>query len=124
MTIRNRLERLERETRFKDWLRFQRYIESLNDQQLEAFIVLGYCPEPAPPEPRKGMSSLDLLSQKELLKMFEADERRRTRFAHCSDQDKEFFITHNHWPEDSCDESDCCKAWSDQLRRKYSEAEA
>jgi hypothetical protein len=42
MALRNRVERLEQETRFKDWLRFQRYLESLSDEQLEFFAVFGF----------------------------------------------------------------------------------
>lgn len=50
--------------------------------------------------------------------MFEADERQRARFAHRSDQDKEFFINHGHWPEVLCEKSDCRELWSEELRRK------
>jgi len=32
-------EKLEREARFKDWLRFHRYLDFVSDEQLEAFAV-------------------------------------------------------------------------------------
>jgi hypothetical protein len=46
MAIKNKLEKLEREARFTDWLRFHRYLDFVSDEQLEAFAVLGYFPDP------------------------------------------------------------------------------
>lgn len=119
MTIRNRIERLEQESRFRDWLRFERYLEFVSDQQLEFFAVFGYWPDPPPPEPPPGTSRLDSLPQKELIRLFKADERKHAKFAHRSDEEKEFFSIHGHWPEEMCQSPDCQKPWSDELRRKY-----
>jgi hypothetical protein len=113
MAIRNRIEVLERETRFQDWLRFQRYLEALSVEQLEAFVVLGFIPDPAPSELPPGMSRLDSLPRKELTRLFNADERKRARFDRRSNEEKLFFIDHAHWPEVTCEQSDCQKAWMD-----------
>jgi hypothetical protein len=120
MAIRNRVERLEQETRFEDWLRFQRYLEFLSDEQLEVFAVLGFWPDPPPPDPPLGACRLDSRPRKELIRLFEADERERAKFAHRSNEEKLFFIDHAHWPEVPCEKSDCQKPWSDKLRTHHS----
>jgi len=119
MPIKNRIEALEQETRFQDWLRFERYLEALNEEQMGAFIVLGFCSDPAPPELPPGMSRLDSLPRKELVKLFEADERKHAKFNHRSDEEQLFFITHAHWPEVMCESTDCQKPWSDELRKRH-----
>jgi hypothetical protein len=116
MAIRNRVERLEQERRFKDWLQLERYVEFLTDEQLAVFAVLGFWPDPQPPEPPPGACRLDLLPRKELVRMWEDHER---KFTHRNDDEKEFFCVHGHWPEQTCEASDCQKTWSDELRRKY-----
>jgi hypothetical protein len=119
MAIRTRLERLERENRFQEWRRRQRYFESLSVAHLETLAVLGFLPDPQPPEPARGTSRLDSLSRKELVKLFEEHERWSARFASRSNEQKEFFCLHGHWPEDGCDGVNCTKFLSDELRRKY-----
>jgi len=120
MAIRNRVERLEQETRFQNWLKFQRYLEYLSDDQLEHFVVFGFWRAPQPSEPPAGKCRVDSLSRKELIRLFEADERKRAKFAHRSDVEKTFFLNHAHWPEEACDECDCQQPWSDKLRAHYS----
>jgi hypothetical protein len=118
MAIRTtRIERLERERRFKDWLQFQRYIESLSDDDLAVFAVLGFWPDPPPPEPPPGACRLDSRPREELVRLFEADER---KFAGRSKEEKLFFADHAHWPEVTCEKSDCQKPWSDRLRAHHS----
>jgi hypothetical protein len=119
MAIRTRLVRLERENRFQQWRRRQRYFESLGLEQLETLAVLGFLPDPQPPEPARGTSRLDSLSRKELAKMFEDHERWSAKFASRSDEQKEFFCLHGHWPEEGCDATNCAKPLSDELRRRY-----
>jgi hypothetical protein len=117
--LKNRVERLEQQARFRDWLRFHRYLDGMSVEQLEFFAVFGYWPDPPPLEPPKGTSRLDSMSQKELLKLFEADQRELARFASLNETDKLFFIFHGHWPEAACEESSCRKSFSDELHRKY-----
>jgi len=119
MAIRTRLERLERENRFREWKRRQRYFESLSEEQLETLAVLGFLPAPQPPEPARGKSRLDSLSRKELVRMFEDNERWSAKFASRSDDQREFFCLHGHWPEAGCDEANCAKLFSDEIRRKH-----
>jgi hypothetical protein len=117
MAIRTRVERLEQERQFEDWPQFQRYLEFLTNEQLEVFAVLGFWPDPPPPEPLPGACRLDSRPRKELVKMWEDDER---KFAGRSDEEKKFFCLYAHWPEQTCEISDCQKPWSDRLRAHHS----
>lgn len=119
MAIKNRVERLERQERFKEWLRFQRYLDCVTDNQLEFLVVFGYWPDLSPAEPLPGTSRWDSLPQKELLRLFEVDERKRAQFAHRSDEDKRFFIDHAHWPEKPCQSCNCAESTTLALRRKH-----
>jgi hypothetical protein len=40
-TFKSRVKRLEGEWRFRCWLRDQRFLESLTDEQLEVWVVTG-----------------------------------------------------------------------------------
>jgi hypothetical protein len=122
MAIRTSLERLERENRFQEWRRRRRYFESLSEEQLETLAVLVFWPGPQPPEPARGTSRMDSLNRKELLRMFEDHERWSAKFASRSDEQKEFFCTHGHWPEEGCDKVNCAKPLSDELQKKSIEA--
>jgi hypothetical protein len=117
MAITTRVERLERERRFKDWLQFERYLEFLTDEQLAVFAILGFWPDPPPPEPPPGACRLDSRPLKELVRLFEVDER---KFTCRSNDEKEFFCVQGHWPEQICETSYCQKPWSDKLRAHYS----
>ena len=52
-SILNRLERVENECRFVNWFLAQRFIESLTDDELEAYADEGRFPEPVPNRPSK-----------------------------------------------------------------------
>ncbi len=104
-TLKARIERLERERRFKTWVRMQRILESLTDEQLEDIRAYGRWPEPLP-EPAPGVSRLDALDRKALLKLWEDHE---LVWAGRSGEEMEFFIKHGHWPDEPCDEINLCR---------------
>lgn len=119
MAVKNRLERLEQEARFRDWLQLQRLLDVVSIEQLEFFASFGYWMDPPPSEPAPGVSQIDRLSRHELTKMFESDERKMMAFVHRSDTDKEFFCVHGHWPQTLCEVSECRKPLMDELLRKH-----
>lgn len=47
-SIQERLERLENERRFLQWLHFERFLEGLSDEQLEAYVRHNCLPAPLP----------------------------------------------------------------------------
>lgn len=114
-TFRNRLERLEKERRFKDWLRHQRFLEGLTNEQLQFYVVTGRPPEV--PEPLPGTSRLDKLDRETLIKMWEEEQR---MFGGRSEEHLGFFADHGHWPEQGCNERNCTKAEFDELKPKFS----
>src|ERR1700721_3060708 len=64
-TFKSRVKRLEREWRFRCWLRDKRFLESLTEEQLEVLAARGGSPEA--PEPPPGTSRLDTLERKSLI---------------------------------------------------------
>ena len=46
-TLKRRLKRLEKEQRFKDWLGYERFLEGLTEEQLEAVAAHWRFPEPS-----------------------------------------------------------------------------
>jgi hypothetical protein len=103
-TFKSRVKRLEGEWRFRCWLRDQRFLESLTDEQLEVWVVTGPPPAPQAPEPPPGTSRLDKLERKSLLRLWQEHEREWMRR---SDKELDFFTHHGHWPERACKNSDC-----------------
>ena len=96
-TIDSRLERLEREVRFRIWIRFQRMLEHLTVDELEAGAFTGQWPDR--PEPAPGMSSLDKMDRANLIKLWKEDQQKlegRNR------EQMLFFVVHGHWPEQGC----------------------
>ena len=68
LSLEMRLERLEKEARFDTWLWFERFLESLTEQQLEDLATHWRWPEPMPPPLPIGASKLDSLDRKTLRK--------------------------------------------------------
>ena len=75
LSLETRLERLEKEARFEAWLWFQRFLESVTEQQLEDLATHWRWPEPMPPPLPIGASKLDSLDRQTLQKMFDQNER-------------------------------------------------
>jgi hypothetical protein len=73
-TIDSRLERLEREIRFRIWIRFQRMLERLTVDELEAGAFTGQWPDR--PEPAPEMCSLDKMDRASLIKLWKEDQQK------------------------------------------------
>jgi hypothetical protein len=105
-TLKRRIARLENEFRFQRWFHFSRFLEGLTDEQVEAIALDWRFPEPLPEPLPRGMSELDRLDKKTLLKRFEEDERETSRImremAEHSEDERKFDVRHGHWPEQGC----------------------
>ena len=78
--LKNRIERLETEYRFRRWFHFQRFLEALTLEQLEAITARGHYPEPLPEPLPRGASRLDGLDRKSLMKLWQESERWHAHF--------------------------------------------
>jgi hypothetical protein len=95
-SIHDRLKQLEDGRRFMTWFVFERFLESLNEEQLETYARDGRWPEPLPEPLPKGASRLDWLDRKTLVKLWEESER---MFRHRSPDELMFFQENGYWPE-------------------------
>jgi len=78
-TLKSRVERLEKEQQFRTWIAFERFLESLTDEQLKELSLHWRFPEVLPEPFPKGASRLDGLDRKTLLKLWEEKERETAR---------------------------------------------
>jgi hypothetical protein len=92
-SILNRLERLEKEYRFVNWFLGQRFIESLTDDELEAYAHEGKFPEPVP----NRLSKLDGLDRDRLVKRWQEDRR---IYEYRTSDDLRRFCEQGRWPEE------------------------
>ena len=106
-SIQERLERLENERQFLDWLHFQRFLEGLSDEQLDAFVRHKCLPEPLPEPLPIGGSRLDRLDRNSLIRLWEENER---EFGNRSQEELDFYCAHGHWPAQVCNGRNCLKA--------------
>jgi hypothetical protein len=95
-TLKGRLKRLEKEQRFQDWLWYERFLEGLTEEQLEAVASHWRFPEPMPEPLPWGSSRLDRLDRKSLLRLWEEDDR---HFCHRSHDDLRVYAEKGYWPE-------------------------
>jgi hypothetical protein len=115
-THKDRIDRLELEIRFREWLWHERLLESLSVEQLEVYACLGLLPEPLPEFLPRGKSALDGLDRQRLRQLWEQDMR---RFVGRGKEELIFFCFHGHWPEQACADRPCCKARSDEIVRRH-----
>src|ERR1700688_3310827 len=73
-TLKNRVEELYEEAHFQCWLEEERFFEAFSEGQLEELAVHGRWPEPLRKPLPVGMSRLDRLDRKSLLKLWKEDE--------------------------------------------------
>jgi hypothetical protein len=92
-SILNRVERLENECNFINWLLAQRFIESLKVDELEAYVRYGKLPEPVPTR----RSDLDRLDRDRLLKRWQEDTR---HYEGRTSDDLQRFREKGLWPEE------------------------
>ena len=78
-TLKGRIARVENEFRFQRWFYFSRFLEGLTVEQVEAIAHEWRFPEPLPEPLLWGMSELDRLDQKTLLRRFQESERETSR---------------------------------------------
>ena len=95
-TLKSRIERLEKEQRFQGWLWYERFLEGLTDEQLEAIASHWRFPEPMPEALPWGSSRLDRLDRKSLLRLWEEDER---HFGRRSRDELKSYADNGYWPE-------------------------
>ena len=91
-SIRDRLEKLDRDRRFLDWFVLNRFLATLTLEELETWASIGGLPDPIPNRP----SSLDTIDRKSLRKLWEEDE---LRFQGRSKEEHEFYADNGVWPE-------------------------
>ena len=113
-SISSRLERLEREQRFQTWFVFERFLEGLTEEQLEAIAIDWRFPEPLPQPLPPGASRLDGLNRNALLRLWEESELETARLMDemkgRSRDECKFHLDHEHWPERPCDAVNCHNA--------------
>lgn len=97
-SIKSRLERLEAEQRFEDWIAEQRFLESFTDEQLKDLRNYGRFPDPLPDPLPIGKSRLDQLDRKTLIKQWREHER---EWAGRAAKELTFYASHGHWPEEA-----------------------
>ena len=74
-TIKSRLEKLEQEQRFQEWLESMRLVETFSDEQIEEFCQKGYLSGPYPDPPPPGQCTLDQLDRKTLIRMWQEQQQ-------------------------------------------------
>lgn len=80
--LRVRLEKAESEVRFKFWIRYQRMLEDLCEDELQVLARTGQWPDR--PEPAQGMSRFDNMDRPSLIELWKQEQERwlgRTRGA-------------------------------------------
>ena len=92
-----RLERLEKELKFRVWVHDQRLIEDMSNEELEHYQATGELLRRPPPGP--GESRLDGMDRQALLDLWKSENqwlqgRNRGQM--------DFFGRHGHWPEQAC----------------------
>ena len=109
-TIKSRLEKLEQEERFRDWLESMRLLENFSDEQLEEFCQKGYLSGPYPDPPAPGQCTLDQLDRKTLIRMWQEQQQ---ALVGRSTEEMDFYARHGHWPEPAgpLDRSPVCLAF-------------
>src|SRR5260370_37431702 len=97
--LKNRVERLESEYRFRRWFHFERYLESLSEEQLKSFATKGFFEGPVPEPLPTGRGKLDGLDRKNLIELWQENERWHAKFVRRNVEDQKFFCVHGHCPE-------------------------
>jgi hypothetical protein len=117
--LKSRVERLEKEQKFRTWFGFTRFLEGLNDEQVEDLAIYWRFPEPLPEPLPMGTSRLNGLDRRSLLKLWEEEERETSRIMRenrgRTEGERWFHLHHGHWPEQSCTEDRCRKARSAEI---------
>ena len=104
--IKSGIAQIEREAQFRRWFEFSRLLEGLSDEQLDEIALDWRFPEPLPEPLPWGMSELDRLDRKSLLRRWEKTEHEIASImletSRHSEVEHRFHVLHGHWPEQSC----------------------
>jgi hypothetical protein len=99
----NRISNLEKEALFWRWFYFSRFLESLSEEQIEEVALHWRFPDPLPEPLPWGMSDLDKLDRKTVIRRWEESERETSRImretAEHSEDEYKFYVRHGHWPK-------------------------
>jgi hypothetical protein len=127
-SLNRRIKTLETEHKFQLWLGFERFIEGLSNEQLEQIALYWRFPDPLPEPLPPGMSRLDGLDRKSLMKLWKESERRTARLRNemrgRSPDECRFYLDHEHWPEQACTSADCRKQGLEIVMKQLSPAPA
>ena len=96
-SVPRRVQRLQREVEFQAFIRCERIIENMTDDELEHMAATGEWPNR--PDPLPGSSRLDRMSRKELIELWKENQ---DRFVGRNQGQLAFYIRRRHWPEQSC----------------------
>jgi hypothetical protein len=111
--VKNRIASLEKKALFWQWFHFSRFLEGLSHEQIEEIALNWRFPEPLPEPLPWGMSELDRLDRKSLMRQFEESERETSRImretAEHSEDERRFYVRHGHWPERACGHNVLCR---------------
>ena len=91
-SVRDRLNKLDRDRRFVDWFVLKRFLATLTSEELEIWTSDGRLPDPIPNRP----SRLDAMDRKSLRRLWKEDE---LRFRGRSEEEHEFYVDNGCWPE-------------------------
>jgi hypothetical protein len=104
--INSRIAQMEKKSQFMRWFCFSRFLEGLSDEQLEEIALDWRFPDPLPEPLPWGMSELDRLDRKSLLRRWEKSEHKIASImfetSRHSEVERRFHVRHGHWPEQSC----------------------
>jgi hypothetical protein len=96
----NRISNLEKEALFWRWFYFSRFLEGLSEEQIEEVALHWRFPDPLPEPLPWGMSELDKLDRKSLMRRCEESERETSRImretAEHSEDEYKFYLRHGH----------------------------
>ena len=101
--VESRIAQVEKEAMFRRWFYFSRFLEGLSEEQIEEIALYWRFPDPLPEPLSWGMSELDRLDRKSLIRRWEESEREISRImretAEHSEDEYKFYLRHGHWPE-------------------------
>ena len=100
--IESRIAQVEKEAMFRRWFYFSRFLEGLSEEQIAEIAIHWRFPDPLPEPLPWGMSELDRLDRKTLIRRWEESERETSRIiretAELSEDEYKFYLRHGHCP--------------------------
>ena len=94
--LKSRIAQVEKEAMFRRWFYFSSFLEGLSDGQIEEIALHWRFPDPLPEPLPSGMSELDGLDRKSLIRRWEESERVTSRIMRRTSEHTEFEVRHGH----------------------------